>query len=96
MSQRTSTEHRRLAVLRHLEAAPAYRANASIIFDVVVAVGVPTTRDQLNAALQWLDEQELIQLDGEGDLVLATVTARGVEVALGQVVHPGVKRPSPR
>ncbi|KAF0674357.1 hypothetical protein PMES_03351, partial [Profundibacterium mesophilum KAUST100406-0324] len=31
-----------------------------------------------------------------GHVVIATATPRGAEVALGEVIHPGVRRPAAR
>ncbi|MFD1342896.1 VpaChn25_0724 family phage protein [Litorisediminicola beolgyonensis] len=94
---KTITEHRRLAILRHLASASTYTSNTSILHDVVNGVGVSTSRDQLIAALSWLHEQELLEMTDLGDgVVVATATGRGVEVATGAAEHPGVRRPSPR
>lgn len=91
-----TTEHRRLTILRHLSEASEYTANASILLDVCRGVGIATTEDQMTATLSWLAEQELIRLTDHGHVVIAVATPRGVEVALGQAKHPGVKSPRPR
>ena len=96
MADKTITEHRRLAILKHLEASSGFTSNASILIDVVNGVGVSTSEDQMRAALAWLDEQELIEMVDHGHVVIAVATARGAEVALGRANHPGVKRPSAR
>ena len=96
MATSTETEHRRITILRYLDAAPSRAANASMILDVVRDYGVPSTSDQVQTTLAWLDEQELVTLALAGDVTVAQITARGIEVAQGQVVHPGVKRPTPR
>jgi len=88
------TEHRRLSILRHLECAPEYTSNASILLDVVMAHGIASTHDQIRSALTWLAEQELIVLDDHGHVMIAVATERGADVARGRVVQPGVKRPS--
>lgn len=90
------SEHRRLAILRHLEASSQYTSNASILVDVVRGVGIATTEDQMTGTLSWLAEAELIEMVDHGHIVVATATARGVEVATGAAVHPGVKKPSAR
>ena len=90
-------EHRRLAILRHLAGSANYTSNLSILGDVLRGVGLGATEDQMRSTLAWLEEQELVELRhyDEG-LVLAAATARGVEVARGEAVHPGVRRPSAR
>jgi hypothetical protein len=92
--QELLAEHRRLTVLRHLERAARQTSNTSILTDVANGVGVPSTRDQINTALAWLEEQDLVTLNRSGEFVIATATRRGCEVATGHVVIPGVKRPS--
>ncbi len=92
----TEAEHRRLAILKHLARSSEYTSNASILIDVVRGVGIATSDDQMRGALAWLGEQELIDMTDHGHVVIATATTRGVEVAEGRVVHPGVKRPTAR
>ncbi|MEO0678846.1 MAG: hypothetical protein AAF192_00360 [Pseudomonadota bacterium] len=94
MFEDTMREHRRLAILRHLEACTDYTSNGSILIDICRGVGVPTSHDQLRTELAWLKEQGLATLADHGDFHVATATRRGVEAALGQAVTPGVKRPS--
>ena len=96
MHSNPETEHRRLAILKHLERSSDYTSNASILIDVVNGVGVSTTEAQMRAALAWLDEAELLEMTDHGHVVIATATARGAEVALGRAQHPGVKRPTAR
>ncbi|HBD89585.1 MAG TPA: hypothetical protein DEF16_01990 [Gemmobacter sp.] len=92
----TLQKHRRLAILRFLKDCDGYTANGSIIRDVVNGVGVASTADQITTELSWLKEQGLIALEDLGSLLLATATARGVEIAQGLANHPGIQRPSPR
>ncbi|MCZ4259032.1 hypothetical protein O4H53_26120 [Sulfitobacter sp. G21635-S1] len=96
MADSLETEHRRLAILKHLERSSEYTSNASILIDVVRGVGVSTSEAQMRSALAWLDEQELIEMTDHGHVVIATATVRGAEVALGHVTCPGVKRPTAR
>ncbi|MGR3433505.1 MAG: VpaChn25_0724 family phage protein [Shimia sp.] len=93
---RITTEHRRLAILRHLAAASTYSANASILTAVCNGVGVASTTDQVISALAWLDEQDMVTLMDNAEFTLATATARGLEVASGAAQVPGVARPRPK
>jgi len=93
---RTLEEHRRLAVLTHLADAPGHASNADILYDVVNGVGIATARDVLAASLAWLAEGGLLTLEDRGVILVATATARGLDVASGRAQHPGVKRPAPR
>ena len=91
----TLAEHRRLAILRFLASCADYQSNASILLDIMDRVAVTSTRDQVLAAIAWLHEAGLVVQDTRGAIVTATATDRGVEVAQGRVVHPGVQRPRP-
>jgi hypothetical protein len=89
-------KHRRLAILRHLEAIPEYTGNASILQDVLRGLGLPVSRDQVVTELSWLKEQGFVTYDAGADFVVVTATARGVDVARGLSTHPDIQRPSPR
>lgn len=91
----TLSRHRRLAILRHLEALPDYTSNASILRDVCDGVGVTSNTDQILADIAWLAEQGLVTRVEHGTYTVATATVRGCEVARGDATHPGVQRPSP-
>lgn len=91
----TLRKHRRLAILRHLEALPEYTSNASILQDVLAGVGLPSTRDQVTTEIAWLKEQGFISTTGDGFIVVVA-TARGAEIARGLATHPDIQRPSAR
>ncbi len=89
-------EHARLAVLKLLAEAPAYRANDSVLAQAIDQLGLPVTRDQLRGQLAWLEEQGLVTLERPTpSLIVATGTARALDVAAGRAVVPGVQRPGP-
>lgn len=92
----TLRKHRRLAILRHLEAIPEYTGNAAILQDVLRGLGLPTTRDQVVTELAWLKEQGFLGFDAGADFLVVTGTARGMEIARGLATHPDIQRPSPR
>lgn len=92
----TLSRHRRLAILRYLEEAPDYSANSSILSDVLRGLGITSTHDMVLTDLHWLKEQGFATIEDMGSLAIATVTPRGVEVATGAALHPGVQRPRPR
>lgn len=93
--QELFTEQRRLFLLQLLEAGG--EANDKILRDGLNHYKVTSSLDQTRTALAWLDEQGLIRLERISDDVWgASITERGIDVALGRVVVPGVKRPTRR
>lgn len=86
---------RRLVILRLLSAAPQYTLNAFVLRPGLEAVGHSVSADQLATELAWLAEQGLVELEAVVDVAVASLTARGADVAAGRVVTPGVKRPEP-
>jgi len=89
------TAHLRLSILRVLDSAPARRANSSVIASVTHEFGISASRDQIRTELAWLAEQGLVTVEELGAVVVATLTDRGLDVAEGRAVAPGVQRPSP-
>ncbi|EQB9053855.1 ArsR family transcriptional regulator, partial [Vibrio cholerae] len=57
------------------------------------AYGHKISRDVVRTHLFWLQEQGLVSLRDVGDCQIARLTGRGEDVATGQAVVPGVKRP---
>ena len=88
------SEDRRLVILRVLVEMPTYRANSSVLHTVLGEWGHEPSRDQVKSELRWLEEQQLVTLDdvGEGSVLLAKLTERGIDVAEGRARVDGVKR----
>lgn len=89
-------KHRRLAILRHLEACAEYTSNASILQAVLEGVGVASTRAQVITELAWLKENGMASYDDRAEFLVVAATLRGVEIARGLATHPDIQRPSPR
>lgn len=87
------TEDQRLVILRSLHEMHGYEANESIIDSCLDAYGHKISRDVVRTHLFWLREQGLVSLRDVGDCQIACLTGRGEDVATGQAVVPGVKRP---
>lgn len=87
------TEDRRLVILRALAELPSYKSNSSIICTLLERWGHSPSRDQVKTDLRWLEEQGLVKVEEIESVFLATLTERGMDVAKGRVVQPGVKRP---
>lgn len=88
--------HLRLAILRLLAELPGFRANSSLIADAASSLGLAATRDTVRGELAWLAEQGFVTTeDVRPGLVVATATERGLDVAAGRAITPGVQRPTP-
>lgn len=88
------TEDRRLVLLRALGNAAQYRANAYLLRAFCDSVGHIVSAERLQTDLAWLAEQSLVTLEHK-PVLQATLTERGLDVAEGRAVQPGVKRPMP-
>lgn len=92
------TKNRRLAILRFLAEDADYSHNTSVLQSALAQIGHGVPRDVVEADAAWLDEQELATIDRVDGLPVTVlrITARGLDVARGLAVHPGVDRPLPR
>ena len=91
----TLTEDRRLTILKGLEAAVQYRANAFLLRRFCDTLGHAVSADRLEQDLAWLAEQGLVSLAKPEGVTVATLSARGQDVAAGRTNTPGVARPQP-
>lgn len=85
----------RLVVLRMLASAPSYAANVYIIGRELERNGHHESKDSIQTQLAWLAEQGLVHLVTDPPLVVATLSDRGLDVAQGRSIAPGVQRPRP-
>ena len=83
----------RLVILRVLGEMPAYRANSSVLANMLDQFGHAVTRDQAKTELCWLQEQGLIKIDKAGSVLVATLSERGQDVAEGRASVEGISRP---
>lgn len=89
-------ENRRLAMLRFLAEEPDYRMNTSLMQSALDAIGVRESRDVINADAFWLKDVGLVEHEDLGPILVLRLTERGLDVAEGRTVVPGVKRPGPK
>ena len=90
------TQDQRLVILRSLADA-GYDANESILDDCLTLYGHKISRDLVRNHLNWLEEQGLVKIERlSGGFMVAKVTQRGLDVANGEAVVDGVKRPRPK
>lgn len=83
----------RLVLLRILLEMPGYRANSSVLANMLHQLGHSATRDQTKTELRWLAEQGLIALDEVASVLVCTLAERGQDVAEGRAVVDGVAKP---
>lgn len=88
-------EDRRLEILLFLAATAGFGASHYLLHTAVDSVGHVVSMDTLKADLYWLGEQGLVDVNTEGESFIVRLKQRGMDVAEGRTVHPGVKRPKP-
>ena len=89
------TQDRRLVLLKGLENAVQYRANAFLLRRYCDACGHVVSADRIEQDLAWLGEQGLVTVAQSENVTVATLTTRGLDVATGRASVPGVQRPQP-
>lgn len=88
-------QDRRLVLLKALENAAQYRANALLLRRYCDALGHVVSADRIEHDLAWLAEQGLVMREtGEG-ITVVTLSVRGLDVATGRTRVPGVQQPTP-
>ena len=85
----------RLGILQLLEEDPDYSYNERILQALLGKLGHSLSGDRLRTELHWLLEQGCVALEDGAGLLIARLTARGEDAALGRVRVPGIARPRP-
>lgn len=88
-------EDRKLCLLLALQSAAGYSANHFLLHTFLDSMAHVVSHDVVKNDLQWLQDQDLVELAVEGDVTKATITTRGVDCANGRTAIVGVKRPMP-
>lgn len=86
---------RRLSLLILLETSPGATANEALLQTALAQFGHVAAADQVRGDLAWLAEQGLVTTRDTAGLMVASLTERGGDVALGRATVPGVKRRRP-
>lgn len=89
------TEDRRLRILSLLEMSAGYVASVDVLHMVLTRIGHAVSHDRLGTDIEWLHEQGLVDTERLGGAPMARLTGRGLDVARGLAVVPGVARPRP-
>ena len=89
-----ATQDQRLVVLQVLEQDPAGTCNENVLRAALGMAGHQRlSARRVRDILSWLAEQGLAGLEERAGLMLAHITDRGEEVALGGASVPGVASP---
>lgn len=88
-------EYRRAILLRFLAEDPDYAMDTDLLKAALKSVGHGVPLRQVNDDAAWLEERGLVSCEPLEDALLVTITRRGLDVAAGDEVVPGVKRPGP-
>jgi hypothetical protein len=88
-------QFRRRDILITLAQSGDYTCNASLLRTMLRGRGYSVSTDQLQSDIAWLVEQSLAKSRDVGGLALVTAVARGVDVATGDAIVPGVARLEP-
>lgn len=86
------THDRRLLILRLLEVTPGYEASECLLNIALGDFGHHTAAGQIRADLAWLAEKGLLATEDIADVIMATATDRGLDVARRRATVPGVGR----
>lgn len=89
-------EESRLVTLRVLAEQPDHRLNSSLLRDDLDARwGINKTRDWVHDELRWLADMGAVTVLPVGTVIIATLTAKGLDHVERRRIIEGVKRPSP-
>ena len=86
-------EYRRAILLRSEDAD--YAMDTVLLKAALKSVGHGVPLRQVNEDAAWLEERGLVACESLESALLVKITQRGLDVAAGDEVVPGVKRPGP-
>jgi len=94
--KRILQEDRRLVILRLLCATAGYSLNNFVLHSALNESGHSVSHALMETELFWLEEQGLLSKNQvSSDLYVLKATPRGIDVAKGCLIFPGVKQPEP-
>ena len=88
-------EYRRAILLRFLSEDADYAMDTGLLKAALKSVGHGVQLRQVNEDAAWLEECGLVACENLESALLVKITQRGLDVATGDEVVPGVKRPGP-
>jgi|GEM_PF-710421 len=87
-------ENRRLLILQALKEDRDYRINDRELQAIARITGRSLSLDELHAELNWLEDNDLVELERLDSIVIARLKHRGLEIVDGMAIVPGVARPA--
>lgn len=88
-------EYRRAILLRFLSEDADYAMDTGLLKSALKSVGHGVPLRQVNEDAAWLEERGLAACEPLESALLVRITRRGLDVACGDEIVPGVKRPGP-
>ncbi|CAK7059851.1 MAG: hypothetical protein DESF_02574 [Desulfovibrio sp.] len=89
-------EDRRLMILLFLVKSSGYTLNNNLLKSLLELVGHHTSCETLHNDHSWLEKHALVKCESsEFGLTILTLTRTGWDMAMGQQILPGVRRPHP-
>jgi hypothetical protein len=85
--------HQRIAILRALFDCKDWRANDSFLTTMLDDLALSAEREEVVQELGWLKRQGMIETSQVADLIVAQLTEKGMQVAIGQKTHAGILKP---
>lgn len=88
-------EYRRAILLRFLSEDADYAMDTALLKAALKSVGHGVPLRQVNEDAAWLEERGLAACQNLESALLVRITQRGLDVAAGDEIVPGIKRPGP-
>ena len=88
-------EYRRAILLRFLSEDADYAMDTGLLKAALKSVGHGVPLRQVNEDAGWLEERGLAACEPLESALLVKITQRGLDVAAGDEIVPGIKRPGP-
>ncbi len=88
-------EDARLIILKALHVQSNYALNDSLLRETLECYGIAKSREWVREELRYLQDVAAITTISAGSVVVARLSAKGVEHVERRLLIEGVKRPSP-
>lgn len=86
----------RLELLKLLNSLPSYKAGQYFLYQCMTTGEIPPpSADQVETEMHWLSDQGYVELTAVGQMQEAKITQRGIDIAEGRSIVPGVARVRP-